>query len=90
MITVYGKQGCVYCDRTKTLLDDNDVDYCYYDITHRKDTLESLLAETKAFNHRTYPFVFRDGKPREFIGGFTELESMLHAGLLTMELNENF
>ena len=68
MITIYGTDNCVYCDRAKQLCDSAGVEYKYREITSvDKDWLKHKIG----FMPRTVPQIFFD---KEYIGGFTELK----------------
>ena len=69
--TVYTGPSCIWCDRVKVLLKDND--YIIEEIQMNGAALENL--QTK-FNKtiRTVPQVIIDDK---FIGGYHEVESLM-------------
>lgn len=67
---VIGKDGCVYCDRAKELLDIHFVDYVYLKNTDNPELADVVKTE---FGHNTFPHIFLD---REFVGGFTEARGM--------------
>jgi len=68
MITIYGTDNCVYCDRAKQLCDSAGVEYRAVDITTvDKDWIKFKLG----FEPRTVPQIFFD---KEYVGGFTELK----------------
>lgn len=67
---VIGKDGCMYCDRAKELLDINFVDYVYLRNTDDPKLAELVKVE---FEHSTYPHIFLNMK---FVGGYTEARSM--------------
>lgn len=53
-VTVYGKPGCRPCAFTKRFLDDNGVDYEYFDVT--QDAAAAQLIIDKGF--KAVPVVF--------------------------------
>ena len=74
--TVYTGPRCVWCDRVKTLLKDND-----YEVTEKSITDRGLIEEFQnKFNQtlRTVPQVVIDDK---LIGGFAETEDFLKGPL---------
>ena len=89
MITLFTKQGCVYCTRAIDLLNRENVTYQVFDMTNDEKGVQELLAkpEVKQYNHRTFPFVFDDGK---FLGGYTELYEAFEHGFLNHQIEEDF
>ena len=76
--TVYTGPRCVWCDRVKTLLKDND-----YEVTEKSITDKGLIEEFQnKFNQtlRTVPQVVIGD---ELIGGFSETEAKMQ-GLTTI------
>ena len=76
--TVYTGPRCVWCDRVKTLLKDND-----YEVTEKSITDRGLIGEFQnKFNQtlRTVPQVVIGD---ELIGGFSETEAKMQ-GLTTI------
>ena len=74
--TVYTGPRCVWCDRVKTLLKDND-----YEVTEKSITDRGLIEEFQnKFNQtlRTVPQVVIDDK---LIGGFAETEVLIKGPL---------
>ncbi len=68
MITIYGTDNCVYCDRAKQLCISAGVEYRSLDITTvDKDWLKHKMG----FMPRTVPQIFFD---KDYVGGFTELK----------------
>ena len=64
---IVSKNNCRYCTIVKQYLSDNFNDYCEVDASElREEDIDDLKEKT---NHRTYPFIFLDGK---FIGGHNE------------------
>lgn len=60
---IVGKEGCVWCDKTKALFHDRDIEFLYIEA---KDTLRDFLIGS---NLITVPQVFNDG---HLIGGHEE------------------
>lgn len=72
-ILVYGRQDCVYCDKTKEYLDKLNEAYQYIDITYwTKEQRESLKNK---YNVKTVPVIIINGT---LIGGYNELVHQLH------------
>ena len=71
-IIVYSKEGCVYCDKAKSLLDDLQVPYKVHvlnpsdtDYVHKKEMLFDK------HNHRSFPLIYIGDT---FIGGYIDLQ----------------
>jgi glutaredoxin 3 len=72
-VVVYGRQDCVYCDKTKTYLNDLSQQFEYIDITPwSKDEREAFKAQ---YGVKTVPVIFVDDK---LIGGYNELTQQVH------------
>jgi glutaredoxin len=69
--TVYGIDGCPYCQRAKELVK-TIPNAKYHDITGMRDRLRPLMIERGIIpsTYSTVPLVFKNGK---FIGGLTEM-----------------
>jgi glutaredoxin 1 len=68
MITIYGTDSCVYCDRAKQLCEMAGIQYRTKDIsTVDKEWLKFKVG----FEPRTVPQIFFD---KEYVGGYTELK----------------
>ncbi len=65
---IFGKDSCGYCQRAKSLLESNNLDYKTIDFEPEQ---ESILSEIKkAHDWPTVPMIFcREGKDVKFIGG---------------------
>ena len=72
MFTIYGRTYCKYCRKAKELLDSLDQSYIYINIDD--DGPIEAVEHIKASGWKTVPMVVVEGK---FIGGYTELETML-------------
>lgn len=73
MYKVYGKEWCVYCDRAKKLLEDNRLDYVYYNI--EKDTEAHAWATENSGGQKSVPIIFDDDD--KLVGGFDQLRELL-------------
>lgn len=67
---IYGKDNCTYCEKTLSLLEENEEVYTY-DVLIRDDLSDTI--KTKIKDHNTFPMIFLNDK---FIGGYTELLSL--------------
>lgn len=67
-ISVYSKPNCIQCDRTQKYLDDNDVNYLYFDISTDPEALEAA----RAYGFASAPIVVveESGKHVDAWGGF--------------------
>ena len=78
MITVFSKENCSYCKKTKILLNELKVEFkeISLDSTNKidKEIIDNL--KTK-YNHHTFPFIVVNYKLSDevFIGGFSELDN---------------
>jgi glutaredoxin len=78
VLTVFSKENCSYCKKTKIFLNDLNVDFQEIKLdsnnTNDKDIIDNL--KTK-YNHHTFPFIIvNHNSPDEvFIGGFSNLEN---------------
>lgn len=63
---IYGKQGCVNCNKAKQFLDNKGIDYEYTDLGTNPEALEFILQE----GYRQVPQIYADG---EHIGGYEGL-----------------
>jgi len=43
-IEIYGKETCVYCDRSKDILEELELDYTYYDVEENTKNLQEMLS----------------------------------------------
>jgi glutaredoxin len=76
---VYSKDGCTYCERSKTLLELNGRSYQELKLDRDLDR-ESLLEAIQFFGHgRTMPMIIREDEHgnKERIGGYEELSNYL-------------
>ena len=76
---VFGKESCNYCTLAKALLDNNDIEYSYKDVTDA-DNMKNLLdlAEVSGVVVKTVPQIFiADDYKYTYIGGYKELSETL-------------
>ena len=76
---VFGKESCNYCTLAKALLDNNDIEYSYKDVTDA-DNMKLLLdlAEMSGVVVKTVPQIFiADDYKYTYIGGYKELSETL-------------
>ena len=74
MFKIYGIENCLFCNKTKQLLDEMNISYDYVlvDINTKTEFLNNFSEKTN--NQRTFPLIFYN---KEFIGGFGELEDYI-------------
>lgn len=76
-ITVYSKESCSYCKKTKAFLTNLDIKFNEIllnpDDTNDKNIILNLKDK---YNHHTFPFIIvnENLENEVFIGGFSELE----------------
>ena len=75
-VEIYTKDYCPFCHRAKALLDERDVSYVEYDVTHDAAGQAEMRARSGGF---TVPQVFFDGTP---IGGSDDLAALARSGEL--------
>ena len=80
-VEIYYKDYCPFCKRAKGLLDEKDIDYKLYDITHDKDGQQEM--QKRKPGARTVPQIFIDDKS---IGGCDELFALEDSGELDRRL----
>lgn len=70
MITVYGKDGCRFCNNTVQALKTFGIEFKYLKLEddYSKEDFLKVVPE----GHNTFPAIF-DGE--DFIGGFSEFKS---------------
>ena len=69
--TVFSRPDCIWCDRVKTLLKENSIEF--QEIYFEREGMK-LIEERYKVTVRSVPQVILDG---EFVGGFKEVESRL-------------
>lgn len=74
MYKLYGISNCTYCQASKKLLNEMDIEYDYIQIDRNVKTqfLDSMKEKTN--NQRTFPLIFHNDI---FIGGFKQLNEYL-------------
>ena len=76
---VFGKENCNYCTLAKALLDNNDIDYSYKDVTDENEMKLLLdLAEVTGVVVKSVPQIFiAQDYQYTHIGGYKELSETL-------------
>lgn len=69
---LYGTPSCSYCGAAKRLLESNNIQYSYTDLT--VGTNKEVLEDTIGKRINSVPQIIIDGK---YIGGFTELQALV-------------
>jgi len=78
-LTVFGKQGCAYCERLKTLLADRGISFSYVEVTSPE--IKAVVVDLmKPLELKTYPQVFVNATLLP--GGFTAIYEMDARGVL--------
>lgn len=68
MIVIYGRDNCIFCEKSKKLCQDYQLRYEYLDVMSRPSLIEEF--KQKFPGVRTVPQILWDGR---HIGGYTEL-----------------
>ena len=79
MFEIYGTDSCVFCDKAKTLLANNEKEYKFIDVAESDDITAAFFK--KFPNVKTVPQIVYDGVDRGYevhIGGYRELEKWLN------------
>ena len=88
--TFYSKSGCINCNKIKTLLIENKLDYivisCDEYLLEDKENFLLFIKERANKEYKTFPMVFNDGI---FIGGFTETQDYFNK-LLSFDEKADF
>lgn len=73
---IFGKSGCVYCEKARELLESHGISYIYNSVDDPKDLfgMQELVFKKTGIIAKTVPQIFKDG---EHIGGFTDLEKLI-------------
>lgn len=76
-LTVFGRDGCGFCDKAKRLLKFNDIEYEYILVNNidERQKLYYKLKETTGKVWNTFPMIF-DGNG-VFLGGFSDLKEKM-------------
>jgi glutaredoxin len=78
MYIIYGTASCTYCVEAKKLLEREDKDYTYSDITVLTATERSNIEEIANKVFRTVPQIFKlVDNEMVYIGGYTNLKEDL-------------
>ena len=72
MYTVYGKKWCVYCERSKKLLEEKKIPYEFYDIEENQEAYDWMMENNRGM--KTVPVIFEDDN---LIGGFDNLRDKI-------------
>ena len=79
MYIIYGTASCAYCVEAKKLLEREDKDYTYSDITVLTNTERDNIQEIAGMVFRTVPQIFKlVGNEMVYIGGYTNLKEDLY------------
>jgi glutaredoxin len=79
MFTVYGALDCVFCERTKILLDHYKKNWRFVNVTEKVEYMEAFNKKTN--NAKKVPQIFlyqtERGEYEVHIGGFNDLQAWL-------------
>lgn len=75
-IIIYSKVGCIFCIKTKKLLEENQLRYKQIELSNNKALHLKLAKQT---GQTTVPYIFINN---EFIGGFQDLQNLIKKGKL--------
>lgn len=73
--TIYGKENCEYCEKAKTLLENEGIEFEYVEVG-KGITKEELIRKCSEFNvvPKTVPQIFKVSSTKTvYIGGYTDL-----------------
>lgn len=74
MYIIYGTASCAYCVEAKKLLEREDKDYTYSDITVLTNTERDNIQEIAGMVFRTVPQIFKlVDNEMVYVGGYTDL-----------------
>lgn len=73
---IFGKSGCVYCEKARELLESRGIPYEYNSVDDPKSLFEmqQLIYDKTGIIAKTVPQIFKDW---EYVGGFTDLEKLI-------------
>lgn len=75
---VLGTPTCGYCTQAKSLLENNNLEYVYKDLTELDKEEYNVYMDAAKVPFRTVPQIFQvEGDELNYIGGFTELKESL-------------
>jgi glutaredoxin len=72
--TIYTRQGCSYCEKTKKILTNLDIKFTIIKITDKNKNKIYKKIDPKTGSYRFFPIIFEKDR---FVGGYTELENEL-------------
>lgn len=73
--TVFGRPGCMWCDKALDLLSSKDIEFEYVNILENPTAKQFISAQ----GHKTVPQIYYDeGEGQIYVGGYTDLEKALH------------
>ena len=75
-VTVYTKPSCPFCVKAKQLLESEGISFTEINLQEHPSEVQPLIERT---NYRKVPQIFIND---EFIGGFSELQSLKNSGTL--------
>lgn len=70
-IVIYSKVGCIFCIKTKELLEEHQLHYKQIELSNNRDLHLKLAKKT---GQTTVPYIFINN---EFIGGFQDLQKLV-------------
>ncbi len=76
---VYGRTTCYYCQSALRLLEEQDLEHVFMDLTDDEHALDEAK---EYYGHPTVPIILKNNKGdgfTEFVGGYTDLAEMLGA-----------
>jgi glutaredoxin len=86
--TIYSKSGCVNCNKIKTLLIENKLDYnvisCDEYILEDKENFLLFIKTLTNKDYTQFPIIFNNS---EIVGGFVEAKEYIFKYCLTFENN---
>ena len=74
--TIISKEGCPFCKKAKTLLEDHSQPLKVIQITPANRNTIYKQIDPMTTSYRYFPVIFN--KDAEFIGGYTELKKILY------------
>ena len=73
MFKIYGTNECSYCVLAKQLLNNNNINYNFINVSNNKTEILNKYSKISN-NQRTIPLIFDNN---EFIGGFQQLKEYI-------------
>jgi glutaredoxin len=79
---IYGTNQCIFCTKSKILLEDEDIEYDYNDLDTIYPNWRDVFTDKKITdligNYRQIPIIFKvSNNENTFLGGFEELQKDL-------------